>query len=629
VNDCSRVAGLSGGPGEIERPANRGWLGRGRLTLDRLETLETTTSDEAREIVLKAREVTYAYPGVDALALSGVTLEIRRGEFVLLTGPSGSGKSTLLRAFLGLVPHLYGGEVLGEVTALGQDVSTTLPHRLAPRVGMVFQNPEDQLLASAVEADVAFGPENLGVSRDEVVARTERALARAGVVHLRRRSVHELSVGQQQRVALAGALALEPEVLLLDEPTSQVDPRSAAALLSNLHQLNRETGLTIVLAEHRLELALPLADRLVVMADGRVAQDGPTRKVVEQGRLASLGVGLPRVVELSQAVPLGEEISLSVGEVVGRVEARLGGTRRSTPRIQVGEEVRTRPSAQLPGRADGCSTALIAVRGLRHVYPNGVEALRGVELQIAPGEAVALLGQSGAGKTTLALHLIGLLRPAAGQVAVAGQDTARTPVSRLAATVGYVFQNPLHQLFAESVADELALGPKALGWTVDEVAARVEELLARFGFERYRTRHPLTLSEGERRRVALAATLASRPRVVIMDEPTVGQDRGEKLRLGRVIGQLLAEDRAVVVITHDIEFAADYCPRFVVMAEGTVLADGPRSEVLDQPEVLAAAGLEPPQLFELGMRLADWGFDRDARTLPAARRELVRLLGEG
>lgn len=282
-------------------------------------------------VVLRAESVTYRYPGAEAAALDGVTLDVRRGELVLLTGASGCGKSTLLRCFLGLIPHLHGGDLVGRVTALGQDVAETLPHALAPRIGMVFQNPEDQLVASVVEADVAFGPENLGLPRPEVAARVDRALARAGIAHLRRRSVHEISAGQQQRVALAAILALEPEVLLLDEPTSQLDPRSAHALLDQLHRLKEDAGLTVVLAEHRLELALPLADRLVVMARGRVVHDGPPGEVVARADLAALGIGLPPAVSLCRSAALRDHFGpvppLSVAEAAARVEAVLRGKR--------------------------------------------------------------------------------------------------------------------------------------------------------------------------------------------------------------------------------------------------------------------------------------------------------------
>ena len=580
------------------------------------------------EVVLEARDVSYRYPGAGAPALDGASLVVRRGEFVLLTGPSGCGKSTLLRCFLGLIPHLHGGDLGGQVVALGQNVAETLPHRLAPRIGMVFQNPEDQLVATTVEADVAFGPENLGLPRSEVAARVERALARVGVAHLRGRSVHEISAGQQQRVALAAVLALEPEVLLLDEPTSQLDPRSARGLLAELRRLNRESGLTVVLAEHRLEMALPLADRLVVMAEGRMVRDGPTRAVAGQDGLAGLGVGVPRIVELFRSVPLVDEPPLSVDEaaelVAGRVSLR-------GPFSTCREGVSTSPPAPSPQAERGLGgevspAPLISVRSLRHVYPSGQEALRGVDLEVAPGEALALLGESGAGKTTLAKHLNGLLKPTSGQVLVDGLDAARAPVARLAAAVGYVFQNPLHQLFAESVEDELALGLRAQGWPREAIVGRVDELLAVFGLERYRRRHPLTLSEGERRRVALAATLAARPRVLVLDEPTVGQDQGEKVRLGRTIQALRAAGHAIVVITHDVEFAADHCSRFVVLAGGAILADGPKREVLERMEALTATALEPPQLVQLGTRLAPWGFAPGCLTVEEARRELARLL---
>lgn len=590
------------------------------------------------EAILEAHEVTYRYPGAETPALDRVSLVVRRGEFVLLTGPSGCGKSTLLRCFLGLVPHLHGGDLDGRVTALGQDVATTLPHRLAPRVGMVFQNPEDQLVATTVEADVAFGPENLGLPRAEVVERVEDTFARAGIADLRKRSVHEISAGQQQRVALAAILALRPEVLLLDEPTSQLDPRSARELLAWICGLNREAGLTVVLAEHRLEMALPQADRMLVMAGGRVVRDGPIRVVVAQDGLAGLGVGVPRIVDLCQSVPLAGDLPLSVAEAGERVLAQMALTRADSstePAVPRSRESATDVSTSRPALSAQAETRfggevrrppLVSVRALRYAYPDGQEALCGIDLAIFPGEVLALLGESGAGKTTLAKHLNGLLRATSGQVLVAGLDAASTSVARLAATVGYVFQNPLHQLFAETVEEELSLGPRAQGWPRQAILERTEELLVSFGLARYRRRHPLALSEGERRRVALAATLAARPRVVVLDEPTVGQDQGEKSRLGGVIRRLRGDNCAVLVITHDVEFAADHCPRFVVMAQGRIVADGPGREVLARLDALSTAALEPPQVVQLGRLLAHSGFNAEAQTVEDARRELERLL---
>lgn len=272
---------------------------------------------------------------------------------------------------------------------------------------------------------------------------------------------------------------------------------------------------------------------------------------------------------------------------------------------------------------------IVAVEELCHAYADGFLALRGVDLAIEVGECVALLGESGSGKTTLARHLNGLLRPTRGRVLVAGRNAAHLTVAELARTVGYVFQNPLHQLFAETVEEEIALGPSAQGWKREAVADRVKELLVEVGLERYRRRHPLALSEGERRRVALAATLAARPRLLVLDEPTVGQDQRAKAQLGELLGRWRAEGRSALVITHDAEFAFDHCTRFVVLAGGSILADAPAREVVRQSELLAAAALEAPQLARLAQLLATVGYSPEALTLEAASREIRRLVGTG
>ena len=285
------------------------------------------------DIVVTVRVRGYTYPGGQKQVLTNVAMDIRRGEYVLVAGPSGGGKSTLCRCLTGLIPHFYGGELVGNIAVFGQDVASLLPHDLVPRVGMVFQNPQDQLLAVTVEDDVAFGPQQLALPRAEIHRRVDDALAAVGAGDLRRRSVFNLSSGQQQRVALAGALALQPELLILDEPTSQIDPTGAAAFLDTVARLHQERGLTVVLVEHRLAHVLPAVDRMIVVAGGRIAADGPPRHVLAGGALDGLGLALPPVVRLAldlrkagvalNSLPLTvDEAAVAIGGVLDSHVAR-------------------------------------------------------------------------------------------------------------------------------------------------------------------------------------------------------------------------------------------------------------------------------------------------------------------
>lgn len=586
----------------------------------------------------------YTYPGAGAPSLTGVDLAIDAGSFVLVAGPSGGGKSTLCRAIVGLVPHLLGGTTAGSVTTLDVDVLSVAPHQLAGRVGYVFQNPEDQLVAQRVEHDVAFGPQNLGLPRAEIRARVDEALERAGIAELRRRLVDTLSAGQQQRVAVAGALALRPNLLILDEPTSQLDPANAKRLLELVAALHRDIGMTVVIAEHRIEWCLPYADRLVLVEAGRVS-DGSVRGLLGRPGPLPAYLNVPAVVQVSRDLAWSAGIALSVEDLVTSARTSNGDTAGSQgdgakgkcrhlnfapgqspdPAGRVAESVaRVHPSSggvstwrsnvpEPPAEVFAASSGntrppLIELASLTFRYPNGVEALREVTLAVSAGEVVGLLGVSGSGKTTLVKHLNGLLRPSSGEVRLEGANTARLPVSTLARRVGFVFQNPLHQLFADSVFEEVALGPRAAGVAAAALTDRVNETLDRLGIRRLADRHPLSLSEGERRRVAIAAALATNPNVLVMDEPTLGQDAAERSRLAALCAELRSAGTAVVLVTHEVEFAVDVCDRLAVLDAGRLVACGPARTIGLDPDVLEPAGLLAPQIVEVARRLNHAGY---------------------
>lgn len=501
--------------------------------------------------------VSYRYPNRDEAALEGVDWRLPEGAFAVVAGPSGSGKSTLLRCLNGLVPHFSGGRFGGEVVVCGHDTRHGGPRLLSRTVGFVFQDPEAQFVTGRVEDELAFGLEQLGVPPLTMRKRVEEVLDLLGIAPLRDRDVATLSGGERQRVAVAAALALQPRVLALDEPTSQLDPWGAEDVLTALTRLNEDLGLTVVLAEHRLERVIGHADRLRALRPGLPPLDGPPRAV-----LAAIDPTLaPPLVRLGRALGW-EPLPLTIKE--GRAAARTDERPPASP-----------PPAEPPP----AGSPALAVEGLRVGYGRRA-VFDGIDLAVRPGELVALMGRNGSGKTTLLRSVMGFHRPAAGRIVIHGREATRLEPAEIARDVGYVPQNPGALLFAETVRDELAFTlrhhPNARAGRAADPAAT----LAGLGLAHAAGRHPRDLSAGERERVALAAILVAAPSILLLDEPTRGMDAARKRALGELLTHLRGEGVAVAMATHDVELVAAIATRVVLLGDGEIVADGPPREVL-------------------------------------------------
>lgn len=534
---------------------------------------------------VRVRGLRFTYKGAAAPALDGVDLTIQPGEFVVLMGPSGAGKSTLCYCLNGLIPHFLCGTLEGEVSVFGQDPRARRVSQMASLVGMVFQDFEAQLFSTNVELEVAFAPENFAVPLAEMRRRVARCLALTGLTGLERREPATLSGGQKQRLAIASVLSMQPPLLVMDEPTTDLDPEGKGEVLAVARRLCRERGITVLVAEHESEEAVA-ADRVVVLDRGRIAAEGTPAEVLScPDSLESLGVQPLGAAQL--LVRLGEPPALTAEEAAEHLRRR-------------GYRVRPEVVAALARREEARHASygepIIQVRGLVHTYPGGVRALDGVDLTVRRGEFLAIAGQNGSGKTTLALHLNGLLLPTAGEVRVKGASTRDRSVLELSRVVGYVFQNPDHQIFAERVWDEVAFGPRNFGVPPEELPVRVREALAAVGLEGKEEADPFVLTRGERQRVAVASVLATRPEVIILDEPTTGLDYREQRRMMELVRALNQRGHTIIVITHTMWLIAEYAHRTVVMREGRIVLDGPTRQVMGQAEVLAAAALKPPQV---------------------------------
>lgn len=530
--------------------------------------------------LVEIENLSYAYPESGDVALDGVDLRVEPGEFVLLTGPSGCGKSTLLRAIAALVPHFYGGRFDGKVLAAGRDTKSTKPAELCGTLGFVFQDPESQMVSTGVEAEVAFGLENLGLAPSAITRRVEETLVSMGISELRCAEVGELSGGQLQKVALASVLAMQPELLLLDEPTSQLDPVAAESLLGALRRVNEETGTTVIMAEHRLDRCYHWADRVIVMESGGIVCDDEPRAVARW----AIDSGRPFAPPIAQALEArgNGDLPLTVKEgraLLGRVTDTAGGDHVLPPS---------------PARDEHGDVA-VRVRGLHYVYPNGTEALRGCDLSIATGEFVALMGENGAGKSTLVKHFNGLIQPQRGIVEVFGVSTKGVATEDLARQCALLGQNPNDYLFSDTLREELEFTLKNLvppdTASVDLATAARDDVIDRtlrlFGLESHATDDPRSLSAGERQRAALASVLVAEPGIIVLDEPTRGMDYLNKQELGGLLRRLQSDGGAIVVVTHDVEFAAAFSDRVVLMGRGRVIADGPKHEVMDGALFLA------------------------------------------
>jgi len=541
--------------------------------------------------VVLIENLSYQYPGASSLVLRDVNLEIQPGEFVGIVGPTGAGKTTLCLALNGIVPQFYGGRFFGQAKVVGLD---TLDHpisELAGHVGMVSQDTEAQLLTTSVENEVAFALENISVPREVMWERIGRALASVRLEGLEKKRPDELSGGQKQRLAIAAALAIEPDLLVLDESTSQLDPVGREEVFGTVASLNREFGMTVVMVSHAAEMLAQHAHRIVVLAEGQVLATGTPAQVFSQvDWLRELGLRVPQVTrfyhlmrEKGARVP---EMPVTEDQAVDEYQALRG-------RFQVQPAVPKEPDA--PARAD---SPLIEVRDLHHVYPDGTEALRGVTMQVWPGEYVVIVGQNGAGKSTLVKHMVHLLEPTSGEVRVAGEDVRGVSVGRLAHRIGFISQNPDNQIFTTSVEEEVEFALRARDLPDDEVARRVEKALVEMGLAEHRGRHPLSLPKGERARVVVAAVLAMEPEVLIFDEPTTGQDyRGARriLDISRRLGQA---GKTVLVITHHLYLMPSYAQRAVVMGKGDILLDAPLRQAFHATGVLQQSYLAPPQIVQ-------------------------------
>ncbi len=579
--------------------------------------------------LIEVKDLKYRYPGTTQLALDGVSFTVEKGEFIGIAGENGAGKSSLSQALLGLIPQFYKGAYGGSVTVCGMDARSTPVSELCRHVGLVFQNPFNQLSGAkdTVYDEVGYGLQNLGFPPEEIRTRVESVLRCFGIWEYRDRNPFDLSGGQLQRVAICSVLAMKPDVLILDEPTSQLDPEGSEEVFHTVDELTK-MGITIIMIEQKIEKLAGYCDRVLLMHQGHVVDYDTPRKIFSREDLYDLGVNPPAYTCFARANALVFEdgtLPVTHAETLERVKASgvdratlIASLRTMTAGVQM-ESATPQPVAAQPARAGvdaaaaaasasrssdhaseaaGAADATFQVKDLRFSYVKGREVLHGLNLAL-DHRPTAIIGQNGAGKTTLVRVLKGLLKPDSGEIRYQGENLETKTVAELASRVGYVFQNPDDQIFKYKVLEEVMFGPLNIGMSPQEAEASAHEALRMVGLDEKAGENPYDLELSDRKMVAIASVLAMNTDVIILDEPTIAQSWNGREKIREIIQAKAAEGKLVIAILHDMDFVANSFARVIAMAHGEILADDTPAEIFRNHPVLEKAALAAPPLYEL------------------------------
>ena len=569
-------------------------------------------------------------------ALKDVSLSIESGEFVGIIGPSGSGKTTLASLFSGAIPHHYSGELSGSVKIAGQDTKNLALTNIACLIGSVIQDIDAQMVAANVEDEILFGLENFGVAHSEIPSRIDEALQIVGISDLRNRDLDTLSGGQKQKVAIAAILALKPKVMVLDEPTCALDPVSSKMIFSILKDLNKNFGITVVVIEQKVALLSEYCKRLVVLSNGTLSLDLPVSQALKNmDLLYSIGINYPRTTHLvndlqSKNVCSKSDLPVSVEDtvntIVNTINSRKSLTSNSnshgdshgefdnsecdsnTSAVAGDFSHESQAYAQSSAQDQSKNTSpCLSLKNVSFSYPSGVSALKNVSFEAYAGELVTLVGRNGAGKTTVTKLINGLLKASSGNIFIDGKDTSNMKISQIAHYVSTLFQNPDRQLCKDTVLEEVAFSCILLGESVKDANDHAMQMIEKLNLDPKAS--PFMLSRGQRQMVALAATVVTKPKILVLDEPTCGLDYMECLRIMQVVEDLRDHGCCIIMVCHDMEVVLDFATRLIVVNDGKILEDGSISCVFENNAICDEAALCAPLLCAVSQGLVKNGFD--------------------
>ena len=552
--------------------------------------------------IIDIENLSYTYPS-GTKALTDVTLKVYPGEYLAIVGANGAGKTTLCMFLNGVIPNVVGGRVSGTVQVCGMDTFEHHVYDIAQNVGLVLQDPESQLFSADVRSEVAFAAENRGVPRPEMIARMDEVLKIVRLEELASRLSDELSGGQKQRLAIAANLIVRPKILVADEPTSQLDPIGKGQVFATLSELNKNFGMTVVIASHDVDEIERYADRVIVLDQGSIILEGAPDKVFRQvDILDSRFVHVPDLARLGKMLKIegDQPLSLNVPQAAEQIKAWLGPEKATSGKAFV------EPSASnfkpASGKAKG--DLAVEVKNLTYAYPGTpAPAISDMTFSIPKGQFVGIIGQNGGGKTTIMKCLVGLLKPSAGEIFLENQPITGQRVGDIATRIGLILQNPDTQLFCMSVEEEIRFGLENLKLEPEEIERRTEEALRITGLGNFRTLYPFKLSLGDRRKVAVASIVAMRPQILIFDEPLTGQDYKGRYELVNLAADLHKAGHTVIMISHDMELVARYTQRTLVVGKGRLLLDSPTRDVFDHVSLLSETFIDPPEIIQLAQAL--------------------------
>ena len=558
--------------------------------------------------MIEIRELTFKYSGAKKNALDKISLEIEKGDFVGIIGESGAGKTTLCNCINGLIPHHYNGDFYGSVKVDGKDTFDIDAGKLALKVGSVFQDIESQITGYFVEDEILFGLENFGIPAEQIERRITTSLETLGISELRYKEISSLSGGQKQKVVIAAILALEPDILVLDEPTGELDPASSVQIFEMLKKLNEEKGITVVVAEQKIMLLCEFVEKLIVLEHGNCVHYGEIRSTLtHQREMEEAGINCPRVLTLTGKIVaegLAPKDMKPEDRICLNVQEAADFVRKVTGKKLVADENKvTKILENFTASADSANKDIVLEFSNVGFSYNETANVHDLNVKVHKGDFISIIGSNGAGKSTFSKLTNGLLKPSEGDVFVLGKNTKQEKVSALAKHIGFLFQNPDRQICCATVRDEIAFSLRNNGITEDEIKVRVEKTLNEFGFDG--ETEPFNMSRGQRQRLCLACLIALNPEILILDEPTTGLDYRECMEVMSRIRELNENGTTVIMVCHDMEVVLDFAKTVIVMNRGEILGQGETRTVLSDKTLLHKARLLPPQIAQVAMLLGN------------------------